>query len=171
VPEPLPTDAATAPAEAFHATYPDGPQDAEALFVSRQGGVYIVTKGNTGPIALYRFPEPLRSGASVVLERVATLLPAEAVRGDRVTGAATSPDGHWVALRTHDAVLFYEARSLLKGSPSRPLRYDVSALQESQAEGVALGDEGALFLVGEGGAPDLPGTLAHGVCKLPTGGV
>jgi hypothetical protein len=170
VPEPLPTDTATAPAEAFHATYPEGPQDAEALFVSKEGGLYIVTKGNSGPIAVYKFPEPLQAGASVLLERVATLSATNVVRNDRVTGAGTSPDGQWIVLRTHDAVLFYEARPLLQGTPSRALRYDVSEMQESQSEGVALGSEGALFLVSEGGAPNLPGLLGHGVCKLPAGG-
>jgi hypothetical protein len=167
VAEPSPTDKATAPAEAFHATYPDGPQDAEALFVSKEGGLYIVTKGNNGPITLYRFPEPLRAGANVSLVRVVTLLGTDAARKDRVTGAATSPDGEWVVLRTHDAVLFFEAGPLLKGSPSRPHRYDVRWLRESQAEGVALGKEGALYLVSEGGAKDVPGLLAHGVCSLP----
>jgi hypothetical protein len=170
VPEPLPTDPSTAPAQAFHATYPDGPQDAEALFVSRQGGIYLVTKGNSGPIALYKFPEPLQPGASVTLQRVATLLADGAVRNDRVTGAATSPDGQWVVLRTHDAVLFYEAGPLLGGTPRKPLRYHISLLQESQAEGVAVGNEGSLFLVSEGGAKDAPGLLAHGVCKLPSRG-
>jgi hypothetical protein len=171
VPEPSTTDKATAPAEAFHATYPDGPQDAEALFVSKEGGLYIVTKGNNGPIVLYRFPEPLRAGTSVSLERVLTLLATNAVRSDRVTGAGTSPDGKWIVLRTHDAVLFYEAGPLLKGSPSRPHRYDVRWLKESQAEGVALGAEGALYLVSEGGGKDMPGLLAHGICTVPTGGV
>ena len=169
VPEPQPGDSETAPAEAFHATYPEGPRDAEALFVSGEGGLYVVTKGSHTPITLYRFPEPLRAGSTVRLEPVVTLFPEDAVRGDRVTGAATSPDGRWVALRTHNAVLFYEAVPLMGGKPTKPLRYDVSWLRESQAEGVAIGNEGGLYLISEGGAADAPGLLAHGVCKLPGG--
>lgn len=167
-PEPSPSDDATLPAEAFHATYPEGPQDAEALFVSKDGGVYVVTKGNSGPVVLYRFPSPLRAGASVALERVATLSAAEVPRNDRVTGAATSPDGRWVVLRTHNSVLFYAASQLLGGDPPRPLRYDIGMLQESQAEGVAVGGDGSLFLISEGGGSHAPATLAHGVCKLPS---
>ena len=34
-PEPLPGDGTTAQAEAIHASYPEGPQDAEALFVAQ----------------------------------------------------------------------------------------------------------------------------------------
>jgi hypothetical protein len=169
VPEPNPTDSETAPAEAFHATYPEGPRDAEALFVSGEGGLYVVTKGSHTPITLYRFPEPLRAGTTVRLEPVVTLFQDDAARSDRVTGAATSPDGRWVALRTHNAVLFYEAAPLMGGKPTKPLRYDVSWLRESQAEGVAIGNEGGLYLISEGGATDAPGLLAHGVCKLPGG--
>src|SRR5687768_13916339 len=39
-------------AEAFHATYPDGPHDAEALLVAPDGTLFIVTKGDTGPVAV-----------------------------------------------------------------------------------------------------------------------
>jgi len=168
VPEPLATDRETAPAEAFHATYPEGPQDAEALFVA-EGRIYVVTKGSHTPITLYRFPEPLRAGTTVRLEPVVVLFQDDPSRQDRVTGAGVSPDGRWVALRTHNAVLFYEAAPLLKGTPKKPLSYDVSWLRESQAEGVAVGNEGGLFLISEGGEKGAPGLLAHGVCKLPGG--
>ncbi|MCA1559796.1 MAG: hypothetical protein LC804_05865 [Acidobacteria bacterium] len=39
VPEPLPSDAATDAVEVFHATYPDGAHDAEALFVTPDSDV------------------------------------------------------------------------------------------------------------------------------------
>lgn len=44
VPEPELSDKATQPVEAFHATYPDGSHDAEALFVLPSGDLFIVTK-------------------------------------------------------------------------------------------------------------------------------
>ncbi|HEU0054599.1 MAG TPA: hypothetical protein VFQ39_15535, partial [Longimicrobium sp.] len=53
VPEPAPGDAETRPAEALRLRYPDGPQDAEAFFVLPDGSLNIVSKGETGPIALY----------------------------------------------------------------------------------------------------------------------
>ena len=41
-------------ADVFHATYPDGPHDAETLLVTPEGRLLIVTKGETGPVSLYR---------------------------------------------------------------------------------------------------------------------
>jgi hypothetical protein len=48
VPEPAIGDDMTATAEVFHATYPDGPQDAESLVLTSDGSLYIVTKGEKG---------------------------------------------------------------------------------------------------------------------------
>ncbi|HEX9107875.1 MAG TPA: hypothetical protein VF832_11615, partial [Longimicrobiales bacterium] len=56
VPEPAPGDAATAPAERLTLVYPDGPRDAEALFVLPDSSVYIVSKGRKSPVAVYRVP-------------------------------------------------------------------------------------------------------------------
>ncbi len=163
LPEPAPTDRESRPAEAFHATYPDGPQDAEAFFVLPDGAIYIVTKGETGPIALYRFPQPLRAGASVTLERVVELAGAER-RRDRITGAAASPDGRWVALRTLHAVDLYRAAELLRGAPGTPIRVDLRALGEAQGEGVGWGPAGTLYLSSESGKKKTPGTLARLSC-------
>ena len=55
-PEPAETDTAAAATDAFHATYPDGAHDAEALLVMPDQTIFIVTKGDTGAVALYRFP-------------------------------------------------------------------------------------------------------------------
>jgi len=164
VPEPAPTDGETRPAEAFHATYPDGAQDAEALFVLPDGGIYIVTKGETGPIALYRFPQPLRAGATVRLERIVELDAARTRRRDRITGASASPDGQWVALRTLDAVDFYRAADLLRGVPGTPVRVDLRPIHEAQGEGVGWGPSGTVYLSSESGKKNKPGTLARLSC-------
>ncbi|SOD02510.1 NUDIX domain-containing protein [bacterium JGI 053] len=166
VPEPAPTDGETRPAEAFHATYPEGPQDAEALFVLPDGGIYIVTKGETGPIALYRFPQPLRPGASVRLERIVELGPIATKRKDRITGASASPDGRWVALRTLEAVDLYRAADLIRGVPGTPVRVDLRSLGEAQGEGVGWGPSGTLYLTSESGKKNKPGTLARLSCTL-----
>jgi hypothetical protein len=65
-------DSGTATALAFHARYPDGAHDAEALVVDRDGRLFVITKGDTGPVALYRFPDQLQAGSTVALERVGT---------------------------------------------------------------------------------------------------
>lgn len=156
VPEPQASDAMTRPAEAFDAVYPDGPHDAEALFVTSADDLFVVTKAAAGETVLYRFPKPLRPGSPARLEAIAKLpLP-------RVTGAAASPDGAWVAIRTNDDLYFYPARDLLSGSAAGPRRFSLRGVGEMQGEGVTLGPDGSVYLVGEG----RPGTVATLRCTL-----
>jgi hypothetical protein len=164
LPEPAATDRQSRPAEAFPATYPDGAHDAEALFVLPDGGIHIVTKGETGPIAVYRFPQPLRAGTSVRLEKVATLGTA-ARRRDRITGASASPDGRWVALRTLDALDLYPTAELLRQPPGTPRRIDLRGLAEVQGEGVGWAANGVVYLSSESGRKRRPGSLARLVCR------
>lgn len=166
VPMPAPGDAASRPAEAFHATYPDGPQDAEALFVTGDGGVFVVSKGETGPIAVYRFPREMTAGAVSRLERVRELAPAQSKRSDRITGAAASAEG-WVALRTLRSVSFYRAGNLASGAAAEALRFDLAPLKEDQGEAVAFGENGVVHLTSEGVKKKDPATLARLVCNLP----
>jgi hypothetical protein len=171
VPEPLASDSATPPAEALHATYPDRPQDAEALLVTAKGELLVATKGESAASALYRFPMPLRPGATVTLERVAALevepsgTKGNTRRRERITDGAVSPDGHWAALRTHRAVLFYRPSDLAAGNPHEAFRVDLSFLREPQGEGLAIDSEGAVYLCGEGGAKR--GTFARLTCTFP----
>lgn len=167
VTEPRPGDQSTGTAEAFRATYPGGARDAEALFVARDGGVFIVSKGERGPIALYRFPMPLRSGVPMRLQRVATLAAGPAPRAGRVTGASISPDDRWIVLRTLTSLSFYRADRLMRGVATRPITVDIRAAREVQGEGVALADDGTVYLVGEGGGPRRPGTFARMKCEMP----
>ena len=168
-PEPDPADGASAPAAALHATYPDGPQDAEALFVDRTGRIHVVTKGESGPVAVYRFPESPRAGAVSRLERVAELSAGKVGRSDRITGASASPDGRWVALRTLKAVSFHplEALTTSGGGGGEPARFDLGAAGEAQGEGIALGPDGAVYLASEGGKKKDPAVLTRVACPLP----
>jgi hypothetical protein len=167
--EPKPGEAATEAAEAFHATYPDGAHDAESLFITPDGDLFVVTKMQG---VLYRFPKPLRPGTTVKLERVAALDTAAgtgqkkaAKKETRITGAAASPDGQWVTMRTSQSLLFYRVSALLAGRVETT-RFDLTALNEPQGEGVGMGDNGAIYLVGEGGAKSQPGTFARMTCAL-----
>lgn len=171
-PEPAKGDAQTAKAEMMNATYPDGPRDAEALIVLPGGQLLIVTKGDGGPIELYRFPSSFKDGATVRLERMATLTPAHGRSGgvpreDRITDADASSDGRWVVLRTHTALTFYEAREFAAGNVREVFHFDVASLAEPQGEGVALGTKGDVWLSGEGGGKGQPGTLARLSCTFP----
>lgn len=172
-PEPAPGETASAPVEALHATYPDGPQDAEAFILLPGGAMLIVTKGDMGPVALYRFPSPFQDGATVALERVALLVPAVGkgkramvARPDRITDAGVSPDGRWIVLRTNRAIRFYEARDFAAGRIRAAYQYDIGFLGEPQGEGVALSANGAVWLAGEGGGRGKPGSFARPSCTL-----
>ena len=165
-PEPREGETATAPAEVFRAKYPDGAHDAESLFVTDGADIFIITKGDPGPIALYRFPRPLRAGTVVQLERVGEPLAQKPDSTDRPTSADVSHDGQWVAVRTTAYVAFYAAGDLTAGRWKEAFRTDVSSLGEPRGEGVTFGRDGSVFLVGEGGALRNSGTFARLACSF-----
>jgi hypothetical protein len=167
VPEPAAGDAQTRPAEAFTAEYPDGPHDAEAMFVMPDGGVHVVTKGETGHVAVYRLPRTARPGTPTRLELVAELRAGDVPRRERITGAAAAPDGHWIVLRTLDALAFYRAGDLASGSMGQPLTFDLKPLNEKQGEAVELAPDGTVHLSSEGGKKEDPATLSRLTCTLP----
>jgi hypothetical protein len=163
LPEPDGASGAARVAEVFHATYPDGRHDAEALLIGGDGRIHIVTKGETGSIALYRFPAQLKSGDTVTLERVASG-GGKADTESRITDGAVSPDGQWTVLRTRTSLTFYRTSDLLGGQWRAAQRIDLSSLKEAQGEGVALGPDNTVFLAGEGGGKNRPGSFAHFSC-------
>lgn len=167
VPEPAAGDAQTRPAEALIAEYPDGPHDAEAMFVMPDGGVHVVTKGETGHVAVYRLPRTARPGTPARLEQVAELRAGNVPRRERITGAAAAPDGRWIVLRTLDALSFYRAGGLSAGRMGQPLTYDLKPLNEKQGEAVELGPDGIVHLSSEGGKKEDAATLSRLTCTLP----
>jgi len=170
-PEPLPQDRSTRQAEALRAIYPDGARDAEAIIVTAGDSLFVVTKGDNGPVALYQFSTPLRAGIATRLKKVATLA-TKVSKSQWITGASVSPDGRWVVLRTPASLLFYRAERLTKGVVTDPLVFDLRGLREPQGEGVALRSDGTVYLTGEGGggggARGRPGTFTAVRCQLPT---
>ena len=168
LPEPAPGDGTSAPAEALHAAYPDGPHDAEALFVDAGGRIYVVSKGETGPVTVYRYPDSPRPGVVSRLERVAELSAGKVGRNERITGADVSADGRWVALRTLRTVSFHPFEAVTGGGGGgAPTRFDLSAAGEAQGEGIALGPGGVVYLASEGGKKKDPATLVRVTCPVP----
>jgi hypothetical protein len=168
VPEPAPGDAATANAEAFNASYPDGPHDAESLFVTRDSGLFVITKGDPGAVALYRFPRQLTQGTTMQLERVGEPVAGPNVEAaNRPTAADVSPDGRWVVVRTTKWLAFYAAADLTAGRWREAFRMDLTPLDEPRGEGITFGGRDSLVLVSEGGGlTRRPGTLARVTCTL-----
>jgi hypothetical protein len=156
--EPRVGDATVAPVESWVASYPDGARDAEALFVIPSGQMFIVSKAQPMATALYRFASASPGATAGRLAKVSNL-PL-----DHVTGASTSPDGNWVALRTNKELVFYRTTDLVSGAGGEPRRFDLKALGEPQGEGVAFGADGLVYLAGEGGGAG--GTLVTLRCSL-----
>jgi hypothetical protein len=156
VPEPRPSDTTTSAAERFVATYPDGPHDAEALFSGRNGALYIVTKDK--PALVFQFPESLRAGTPMRLERV-TVLPMEGV-----TDADASPSGEWIGVRSKEEIVFFREEEFTLGEHGTPI--SVRALNEPQGEGIAIGDDGMVYLASEG-KHNQPGTFRTMKCAFP----
>ena len=163
LPEPGLGDKTTGRAEAFHATYPDGPHDAEALVVKSADDWFVITKGRERNIGVYRFPGTPKPDTSARLERIGSL--DSALAEEKITGANVSPDGRWAAVRTHHSVLFYRTADLAAGRLQAAQRADVRKLAEPQGEGVALGDDGTVYLAGEGGGR--VGSFGQIACTLP----
>lgn len=167
VPEPSPTDSATAPAERFRIRYPDGGVDTEAIFVLPDGAIHLVSKGRQAPPTLYRYPGTPRADEVVVLREVARLRPAPVGLPYQVTGADASPDGRWVAVRTYTAVQLYRVgwRGRLRPQLPNP-GIDLQILAEPQGEAVAFAPDGSLFLTSEAGPSDVPGIISRLDCRL-----
>lgn len=132
--------------------YPDRPHDAEAMVVTREGQLLIITKDRQpGPI-LYRAP---LDRASVVLERVAILpVSTDPLRGRLVTGADISPDGRILALRTYTTLHFFElGRAASPTMLTLPEGLPIPVV-ESQGEAVAFDAPSRLVLTSERGMRD-----------------
>jgi hypothetical protein len=152
--------------DVFHGTYPDGAHDAETLLVTPDGGVFIVTKGDTGAVALYRFPRELRPGSTHELERVGNARgSAKPGVKERITDGAVSANGESVVLRTGEKLTFHRTAELLAGNWRVATTVDLTSVGEAQGEGVAIGADNTVYLAGEGGGKSLPGTFARLTCS------
>lgn len=165
LPEPDPGDERSHTAEHFPARYPDGPRDAEALFVTGEGEFYLVTKGRAEPAELYRYPRPLRPGEVVTLEFVRNISGGPLPLEEQVTGASASPSGELVAIRSYKRLRIWRTTELLAGGGPQ-LTADLYPLGEVQGEAVALLDNGGVVVTTEGGFPGAAGMVAVLACNL-----
>jgi hypothetical protein len=174
IPEPPRGSSTSAPAVAFHARYPDGPHNAESLFVDADQRMFVITKGRSADV--YRFPASLAPNSLSTLEKIGRipLVAGEANRKKRdgspnehATGAALSPDRNWLAIRSNLSLWFFRASDVIAGKPGQPIWVDLSGAREPQGEGITFGPNQTLYLVGEGGSKGRPGSLRPITCTLP----
>ncbi|HEX8271095.1 MAG TPA: hypothetical protein VF615_00510 [Longimicrobiaceae bacterium] len=166
VPEPVPGAAATAPAELFKLRYPAGSRDSEALFVLPDGTLYLVTKGRQNPVELFRAPPLRRPGTTATLQRVSGLSSTEPGRINQVTGAAATPDGRRVAVRTYTGLYVFDTAALLSGDEPAADRVDLAPLAEPQGEAVEIRNDGSVFLTSESPGKGDPAVMARLSCSV-----
>lgn len=163
--EPLADDSVARPVARYPFQLPGKSHDAEALAVFPDGRMLVITKGRSGPITVYAFPQPLQPGVTVELKEIATLSDGLVQLPDMVSGAAVTPDGRYLAIRTYSAVQLYRfSDDTLTPLSSEP--FSVEALREPQGEGIDINDAGEIFLVSERGL-EKSAPLSRLVCKLP----
>jgi hypothetical protein len=160
VPEPSNATGSVQVNAVIRASYPDRAHDAETLLAAPDGSLYVVTKGETGHIGVYRVPVNATGGVARMEPIGAPLSKGAQSASDRITDGAISSDGQSVVLRTRDSLTFYRAADFLKGNFRATRRVDLRSLGEPQGEAVAFGSSNVLYVGGEGGGKSQPGTLA-----------
>lgn len=118
--------------------YPDGPRDAEALFVDpTDGRIYIVTKREAS-VRLYRLPQSAEHGDTVTLEHLATLDSLTLI-----TAGDISADGGEIVLKNYFEVYYWqrgEGESVAEALKREPQRLPYTI--EPQGEAIAWGERG-----------------------------
>lgn len=158
----------------YRLTYPDGKHDAEALLLAPDGTPYIITKSPLGTADVYRPAASLTAPGPTPLQHVIAVRltstdtpggPVPGIVGSvTVTGAATSPDGTAVVLRTYtDAYLFpMKDGDVVAALSAKPVR--VPLPNEVQGEAIAFQPDGTLLSASEGVGE--PVTTVAGAAQL-----
>jgi len=159
VPEPDVAAARTALAEKLELHYPDGPHDAEAMYVDARGDLYLVTKGRSHGVLLFRVKHDAWGNGAVMAEPVGSLpLDPRGTLVDMVTGADINARNDLMVLRTYRNIyLFRLLPDGIIGSPDPVGVCNIAGL-ESQGEGIAWLDESRFVLTSEEGNLG-PGTV------------
>ena len=151
-------------AHELRVTYPDGRRDIEALAVTPNGDILLVTKGSRGRVLLYTIPANKTTEESVRITAVDTLpiLPARRF-GNLVTAAAVSPSGRNLVVRTYTQLYFFELQ--VGGDWQLVTRPCWIGLRQPQGEAVDFLDEESVVLTTESALGRRAG-LARAACPM-----
>ena len=174
LPEPVPpqgpgdTLGTTSAPVILRVSYPDGPHDVEAIYVSpRDTATYLVSKGRGGSVKVYRIGSKEWSAAKPSETIVATVVQTLDIRpspeaGRLITGAAVRQDGRIVALRTYgDIYLFYPGVGG-RLTPARERPCNIAGL-EIGGEAIDFLNDTTFVMTSEAGRRH-PGTIDTVVC-------
>ena len=152
------------PTATFRYRFSDQPHDTEALYAIGEQ-LYLITKGRSGAIALYRVP--MQGGEPDTLQLLQELTPGLVQLPDMVTGVGVTPDGKYVLIRTYSALQLYS----FEGERLQPVLpgsgFDLQPLDEFQGEGADITAAGVVYLVSEKGLDDQAPPLSKVLCRLP----
>jgi hypothetical protein len=139
----------------YRLSYPDRPQSAQALLVSGNGTPVIITDNPRGAAGIYVPSGPLDSGHAVQLKHAGDFTPQDTgtenklgkIGMTRVTGAATSPDGKHVAIRTFsDAYEWSVTNGDVVGAITAGTPKITPLPNEPQGSAIAYARDGTNFL-------------------------
>lgn len=136
--------------ESLRLRYPKQSHDVEAMAVTNDGTVLLVTKGRSGGVLLYQVAASAwNQRGAVVATRVDSLpIQPDGSSGRLVTDMAINPEGTRVAVRTYRDLFIFERAGSGKLTPV--VACDIFG-REPQGEGVAWLPDGRLLLVSERG--------------------
>ncbi|MFQ5702795.1 MAG: hypothetical protein ACE5HT_02105 [Gemmatimonadales bacterium] len=156
----------TARSHRLRVTYRNGPHDVEALAVAPSGDLFLFTKGRFGP-ALVFFISRKEVPTKKATAKQIMALPIVTGRqlGRLVTGAAISPDGRELAVRTYTELYFYLREGNSGLIPRGPPCW--LGTVQLQGEGVDFLDSETVVLTSES-VFGSRGTIAKAVCPART---
>jgi hypothetical protein len=137
--------------DTFTLSYPDGSHNAEALLVTPNGDIIIVTKVETGDAGVYRAKSPPRSGKYRLEKLGVVRLQAGNKYSHMITGGDVSPNGKQVALRTYFSIILFNVDKPELFIDARPQSLPVPL--ERQGEAVCFDHMGKRLITTSEGSP------------------
>lgn len=162
--EPTPGDTVTSLATELRFSYPDGPRDVEAMWVSPDTTVWLLTKrpmfrgdGTSRPVQLYRLPAAVWSDADAhvaILVDSLPIIPLASNADSWVTDASLSPPDstgtRHLAVRTYEQLFVFSADAVTGRPGALEHRCSLAPLHQRGGEGVVWLADGQLLFNAEG---------------------
>lgn len=135
----------------YELTYEDGPRNAESFFVGPAGDFWVIQKVASKPAGVYRLANP--KPGQRVLSRVGEIKIGGAIEGSRLaTGAAVSPDGKYVIVRTYmGAYEFAVSGDFSSWWKSKPTQVPTNL--DAQGEAITYALDGKSLITTSEGVP------------------
>lgn len=143
--------------------YQDGARNAEAILVTPEQDVFIISKERSGGGRLYRLDHSAWDKREIATAMLVSRLPFPDGLGFQVTDASLGPDGTSVAVRTYSYIFFFRLEEgTLVPDPARERCY--AAGLDAQGEGITWLKDGRLATSSERIA-SLGGTVSMVECR------